>query len=82
MPTWTAAALYALVLCAAVCAEAGESTHQYQDAEAIHLWVNKVGPYHNPQETYLYYSLPFCASKPVDDLEHRYENNDLEVYGG
>lgn len=24
------------------------------------LWVNKVGPYNNPQETYNYYSLPFC----------------------
>lgn len=26
------------------------------------LWVNKVGPYNNPQETYNYYSLPFCRS--------------------
>ena len=24
------------------------------------LWVNKVGPYNNPQETYNYYELPFC----------------------
>ena len=24
------------------------------------LWVNKVGPYDNPQETYNYYELPFC----------------------
>ena len=48
------------------------------------LWVNKVGPYHNPQETYVYYSLPFCSSRPVDKLEHRWdalgevlEGNDL-----
>ena len=48
------------------------------------LWVNKVGPYHNPQETYVYYSLPFCSTKPVDQLEHRWdglgevlEGNDL-----
>ena len=26
--------------------------------------LNKVGPYHNPQETYTYFSLPFC--RPVD----------------
>ena len=24
------------------------------------LWLNKIGPFHNPQETYPYYSLPFC----------------------
>lgn len=33
---------------------------QYQPDEPITLWVNKVGPYNNPQETYNYYSLPFC----------------------
>jgi transmembrane 9 superfamily protein 3 len=29
--------------------------------------VNKVGPYNNPQETYNYYSLPFChrSDNPV-----------------
>ncbi|CAF2040296.1 unnamed protein product, partial [Brassica rapa subsp. trilocularis] len=33
---------------------------QYQANEQVTLWVNKVGPYNNPQETYNYYSLPFC----------------------
>lgn len=33
---------------------------QYQPDEPVTLWVNKVGPYNNPQETYNYYSLPFC----------------------
>ncbi|KAJ9538178.1 hypothetical protein OSB04_030911 [Centaurea solstitialis] len=33
---------------------------QYQPEDPINLWVNKVGPYNNPQETYNYYSLPFC----------------------
>ena len=43
-----------------------------------------MGPYHNPQETYVYYSLPFCSTKPVSQLEHRWdalgevlEGNDL-----
>lgn len=36
---------------------------QYQDGETVTLWVNKVGPYNNPQETYNYYSLPFCHPK-------------------
>lgn len=35
---------------------------QYQPDDQVTLWVNKVGPYNNPQETYNYYSLPFCGS--------------------
>jgi transmembrane 9 superfamily protein 3 len=73
-----------VALFAALHAQADEYTHTYDVGEAINLWVNKVGPYHNPQETYMYYSLPFCAVKPVDQLEHRYdwlgevlEGNDL-----
>ena len=61
-----------------------EFSHRYTDGETVNLWVNKVGPYHNPQETYVYYSLPFCSTKPVADLEHRWdylgevlEGNDL-----
>ena len=33
---------------------------QYEDKEEVVLWMNTVGPYHNRQETYAYYSLPFC----------------------
>ena len=61
-----------------------ESTHRYTQGEEVTLWVNKVGPYHNPQETYLYYSLPFCSTRAVGELEHRWdalgevlEGNDL-----
>ncbi|KAB2047345.1 hypothetical protein E1A91_A13G038200v1 [Gossypium mustelinum] len=39
---------------------ASESDHKYQPDDPVTLWVNKVGPYNNPQETYNYYSLPFC----------------------
>ena len=53
---------------------AGEYEHMYEESEDVTLWVNKVGPYHNPQETYLYYSLPFCSTKPVAELEHRYDS--------
>merc|ERR1719446_808009 len=67
---------------------ADEYTHRYADAEVVNLWVNKVGPYHNPQETYVYYSLPFCSTKPVDQLSHRWdalgevlEGNDLIASG-
>ncbi|KAG5580904.1 hypothetical protein H5410_051531 [Solanum commersonii] len=39
---------------------ASESDHKYQADDPVTLWVNKVGPYNNPQETYNYYILPFC----------------------
>jgi transmembrane 9 superfamily protein 3 len=37
-----------------------EHDHLYKDAEEVILWMNTVGPYHNRQETYSYFSLPFC----------------------
>ncbi|KAH0658951.1 hypothetical protein KY285_029258 [Solanum tuberosum] len=33
---------------------------KYQENDSVTLWVNKAGPYVNPQETYSYYSLPYC----------------------
>ncbi|CAM6040049.1 unnamed protein product [Sphagnum compactum] len=44
--------------------DATEYDHKYAAGDTVTLWVNKVGPYNNPQETYNYYSLPFC--KPGD----------------
>lgn len=38
--------------------------HRYQDKERIELWVNTVGPYANPTETYEFFHLPFC--KPAE----------------
>lgn len=43
------------------------------------LWVNKVGPYNNPQETYNYYSLPFCH--PSNNPVHKWGGLG-EVLGG
>lgn len=34
---------------------------QYTNKEEVVLWMNTVGPYHNRQETYKYFSLPFCV---------------------
>lgn len=33
------------------------------------MWANVVGPYYNPQETYGYYTLPFCRP---DELEYKF----------
>lgn len=56
-------------------AEAGERNHKYAEGDEVTLWVNKVGPYHNPHETYEYYDLPFC--KPVEGVETRRRSNSL-----
>lgn len=37
----------------------------FKQGDPVTLYVNKVGPYHNPQETYHYYTLPVCRPKEV-----------------
>lgn len=46
---------------------------QFKANDPVTLWVNKVGPYNNPQETYNYYSLPFC---------HPSKNGGAHKWGG
>ncbi|CAN6325978.1 unnamed protein product [Urochloa humidicola] len=60
-------------------ASASESDHKYKAEEPVKLWVNKVGPYNNPQETYNYYSLPFC--QPSESPIHKWGGLG-EVLGG
>lgn len=49
---------------------ASEYDHKYNVGDSVTLWVNKVGPYNNPQETYNYYSLPFCH--PGNNPTHKW----------
>ncbi|ODM87817.1 Transmembrane 9 superfamily member 3 [Orchesella cincta] len=49
-----------------------EHTHTYKDNEEVVLWMNTVGPYHNRQETYSYYSLPYCQG-PKEVIGHYHE---------
>mmetsp|Transcript_15598 Transcript_15598/g.17992 ORF Transcript_15598/g.17992 Transcript_15598/m.17992 type:complete len:651 (-) Transcript_15598:76-2028(-) len=53
------------------------STHRYKQDEHVELWVNKVGPYANPQEAYEYYTLPYCAP----DTKHHPKRSDMEGGG-
>ncbi|XP_078486677.1 transmembrane 9 superfamily member 1 [Ciona intestinalis] len=39
--------------------------HTYKDGDKVDIFVNKVGPYFNPHETYHYYSLPVCRPDPI-----------------
>eukprot|EP00232_Nephroselmis_pyriformis_P024087 CAMPEP_0182865824 /NCGR_PEP_ID=MMETSP0034_2-20130328/7890_1 /TAXON_ID=156128 /ORGANISM="Nephroselmis pyriformis, Strain CCMP717" /LENGTH=611 /DNA_ID=CAMNT_0024998143 /DNA_START=30 /DNA_END=1865 /DNA_ORIENTATION=+ len=49
----------------------GASDHTYKVHETVPLYANKVGPFHNPSETYQYYDLPFCRP---DGIEHKSED--------
>ncbi|XP_061522687.1 transmembrane 9 superfamily member 1 isoform X3 [Phycodurus eques] len=37
----------------------------YKQGDNVTVYVNKVGPYHNPQETYHFYTLPVCRPDKV-----------------
>ncbi|XP_034702023.1 transmembrane 9 superfamily member 1-like [Vitis riparia] len=63
-------ALYLALLLLVSPASASDYDHKYQQNEPVTLWVNKVGPYNNPQETYNYYSLPFC--RPPGKAVHKW----------
>lgn len=60
-----------LSVCSLFCVS-DDTTHSYTSGEEVVLWHNKVGPYHNPQETYAYTDLPFCAPlHPKRELKHK-----------
>ncbi|KAB0374749.1 hypothetical protein FD755_013241 [Muntiacus reevesi] len=42
-----------------------EGATHYKAGDPVILYVNKVGPYHNPQETYHYYQLPVCCPEKI-----------------
>ncbi|XP_055382600.1 transmembrane 9 superfamily member 3 [Condylostylus longicornis] len=52
--------------------KADEHNHVYNDREEVVLWMNTVGPYANRQETYAYFSLPFCAGNK-QSISHYHE---------
>lgn len=53
---------------------------QYNDHEEIVLWMNTVGPYHNRQETYAYFSLPFCVGTK-QTINHYHETMSEALQG-
>ncbi|KAG5531885.1 hypothetical protein RHGRI_026482 [Rhododendron griersonianum] len=43
------------------------SDHRYNRGDPVPLYANKVGPFHNPSETYRYFDLPFCLPAHVKE---------------
>ncbi|KAJ6861707.1 hypothetical protein NC651_037701 [Populus alba x Populus x berolinensis] len=56
-----------LMFCSVTHVRSDASDHRYKVGEDVPLYVNKVGPFHNPSETYRYFDLPFCSSGPTKD---------------
>ena len=48
---------------------ADEETHHYKFGEVVNLWQNKIGPYHNPQETYRFDKMPLCHGAAIPELQ-------------
>jgi len=71
-----------LVVWMASTVQAGTSDHKYEPNEHVELWVNKVGPYANPQEAYEYYTLPYCApdTKHHPDVGKEARHNELKTH--
>ena len=76
---WAVAAVLSLSQSAAV--EASSSNHRFSEKDVIPLYVNKVGPFNNPQEFYRFYSLPYCSEtnphRPFRRLGEAIEGYDL-----
>ncbi|XP_031553580.1 transmembrane 9 superfamily member 3-like [Actinia tenebrosa] len=69
-----------LIILAFQCIKADEHNHIYKDAEEVVLWMNTVGPYHNRQETYNFYSLPFCRGEKKT-ISHYHETLGENIQG-
>lgn len=60
--------------------KADEHTHTYEDGDEVVLWMNTIGPYSNRQETYSYFSLPFCRG-PKQSISHYHETLSEAILG-
>ncbi|VDL65623.1 unnamed protein product [Nippostrongylus brasiliensis] len=72
--------LIGLLLLISYLVEADEHDHIYEIDEEVVLWMNTVGPYSNRQETYAYFSLPFCRG-PKESIGHYHETMGESLLG-
>jgi MFS family permease len=54
-----------LLHCVPVVEGAKKRSHHYEIEDEVPFYVNKIGPYSNPSETYEFYSLPFCQPSSI-----------------
>ncbi|XP_061348061.1 transmembrane 9 superfamily member 2 [Gastrolobium bilobum] len=57
-----------VILCCCINHVTSDATdHRYTEGDSVPLYANKVGPFHNPSETYRYFDLPFCSPANVEE---------------
>uniref|UniRef100_A0A2C9UGT0 Transmembrane 9 superfamily member n=1 Tax=Manihot esculenta TaxID=3983 RepID=A0A2C9UGT0_MANES len=56
-----------LIACSVTQVISDASDHRYKDGDSVPLYANKVGPFHNPSETYRYFDLPFCVPEHLKE---------------
>ncbi|KAL6187385.1 hypothetical protein ACLB2K_038784 [Fragaria x ananassa] len=59
--------LTVLITGSATLVRSDASDHRYNENDVVPLYANKVGPFHNPSETYRYFDLPFCSPGDVKE---------------
>ncbi|XP_027155558.1 transmembrane 9 superfamily member 3-like [Coffea eugenioides] len=59
--------LLMLLYFGAILIRSDASNHRYQPGEPVPLYANKIGPFHNPSETYRYFDLPFCIPDHIKE---------------
>ena len=55
---------------------------QYKRGDPLRLWVNKVGPYNNPQQTYHYDTLPLCRPESTSSANGKKKSKPARKWGG
>ena len=63
-------AAVAIACTANLVAHADEVSHLYNVGDRVVLWVNNVGPYNNPQESYKFFSLPWCSRDLTEEEQN------------
>lgn len=61
------AVVFVVLVAVGLGVEGDGSNHKYKEGDRVPLYANKVGPFHNPSETYRFYDLPFCAPEHVHE---------------
>ncbi|CAI9096824.1 OLC1v1033048C1 [Oldenlandia corymbosa var. corymbosa] len=60
------------------------SDQRYKPGDPVPLYAIKIGPFHNPSESYQYYDLPFCLPDHVrkkNEAAHNDTNGDPIIHG-
>jgi transmembrane 9 superfamily member 1 len=53
---------------------------KYEAGQDVDVWMNIVGPFNNPSETFEYYSLPFCRP-PADQMKRKKQTLGMNIEG-